>query len=240
MVVTLCVESFSEEVIGKLASLGEAVDTFSDFEVHPAVLDKLVEVAFGDELLWDVGQLDADVFVAFKGSIKITVFDVKNNEFGSAAQKDAIEEELDKFEGSCGCADVTREANAVATNGDAGAVGVGLVGLDFANNARVGDLLAAVGGDVGVVDGKECVSTWGALAGAVRTYTHPLAEATEFVGVRGVPDIPVLGVLAQLAVAEGLAGFIHDGQGPGGEEAGGVAAAGGGLRGHNVGEVLQA
>ena len=85
MVVTLCVESFSEEVIGKLASLGEAVDALPYFEVHPAVLDELVEVVFGDKLLRDVGQLDADVLVAVEGSIEIKVFDVKYNEFGPAA-----------------------------------------------------------------------------------------------------------------------------------------------------------
>ena len=32
MVVTLSVESFGEEVVGELASLGKAVDAFADFE----------------------------------------------------------------------------------------------------------------------------------------------------------------------------------------------------------------
>jgi len=158
-------------VIGELTGLGEAVDTFPDCKVHPTI--RLVKVVLGDELLWDFGQLDADIFVAVEGTIKIQVFNVKDCKFCSAAQQDAIKEELDELKGPYGCADITREANVVATNGDAGLVGVVCAGLDFACHAGVIDFLAAVGRDVGVVDGKESIRAFGP-AGRYRSglYQH--------------------------------------------------------------------
>ena len=78
MVIALGVEVFSEEVIGKFTSLGEAVDAFPDIEVYPTVFGKLVEVLFGNELLWDTSKFDAEVFVLFEGSVEIKMFDVKN------------------------------------------------------------------------------------------------------------------------------------------------------------------
>ena len=73
MVIALDIEAFSEEVIGKFASLEEAVDAFPDLEVYPTVFGKLVEVVFGNELLWDISQFDADVFVPFEGSVEIKI-----------------------------------------------------------------------------------------------------------------------------------------------------------------------
>ena len=95
----------------------------------------------------------------------------------------AVEEELDELEIPCRLANVTSEANAVAYNGDGSTVGVFSVGFDFAHYAGVCGFLAAVGGDVIIIDGEEGVVAWDMLACSVRAYTNALAEATKFVGV---------------------------------------------------------
>ena len=57
--------------------------------------------------------------MAFQGKVA----NVKACKFGTFAGEDAVEHELDKFERCCGCADVARVADEIASNCDAGAVG---------------------------------------------------------------------------------------------------------------------
>ena len=114
------------------------------------------------------------------------------------------------------------------------------MGFDFTHDAGIGYFLAAISGDVFIPDGEEGVGAGDPLALPARTRTDALAEAAKFVGVGGVPDVFVEGVLAQLAVTQGLAGCVHDWHGPCSEEAGREAAGGGGVRRHVVGEVLKA
>ena len=66
-------QALSEEVIGKLTSLFQSVDSFGDLKVHPIIEHELHEVIFIDELLGDLGDVDSDVFRAIKGSAQVKV-----------------------------------------------------------------------------------------------------------------------------------------------------------------------
>jgi len=164
--VSLGVELLGDEVVGKPAGLVDTIDAFPDFEVCPAILGELVEAVFDNELLWGVVQLDADifVFVAVEGSIKVKLCNVKYCKFGTATKQDTVEEDLDELEGLCRHVDVTRETNAVASNGDGSLVGVFFVGFNFAHHTGVCDFLAAVGEAFAIMDGEEGVGACGAFA----------------------------------------------------------------------------
>ncbi len=73
----------------------------------------------------------------------------------------------------------------------------------FADDLGVRDLMATVVWDVIVGDRFESVSAVNAGFGWVCGIgAHALAQAVEFVGVRGVPDGFVFGVASELAMAE--------------------------------------
>ena len=119
------------------------------------------------------------------------MFNVEDDKLGALAGQDAVDEELDELGGAGGRADVTREANAVTTDGDPGTIGVFLVRLAFTHNAGVCNFLAAVGGDVVMLVGEEGVGARDPLAFAVWASTDALAEVTKLIGVQSVPDILV-------------------------------------------------
>ncbi len=82
-------------------------------------------------------------------------------------------------------------------------IGVLLLWSYFTDNLGVRDLVAMVMGDVIVGNRFECVRPidvgfcWVSCVGA-----HTLAQASKFVGVRGVPDGLVFGVASELAMVE--------------------------------------
>ena len=82
-------------------------------------------------------------------------------------------------------------------------LGSSFCGSSFADDLGVRDLVATVLQDVVVGDWFECVSAVNAGFGWVYGIsTHTLAQAAEFVGVRGVLDGFVFGVALQLEMAE--------------------------------------
>ena len=91
------VEAFFEEVVGEYARLREAVDAAVDFEVYPAIVDYGGKVVFGNELIGDVVNFDADIFVSVKWGAEVEVFDVKACKFCVCSGEDAVENEFDEF-----------------------------------------------------------------------------------------------------------------------------------------------
>ena len=78
-------------------------------------------------------------------------------------------------------ANVARVAYAVASNGDASAVGIRFFGRDFADNLGVSYFLVDVGRDSLVVDNKGGGSAVEALVGAFRVGAYALVETIDFV-----------------------------------------------------------
>ena len=55
LIISVVMEARRQEIIGQLAGLLEAIYTFGDFEVHPAIVRQCGEVVFVNELIWDDG-----------------------------------------------------------------------------------------------------------------------------------------------------------------------------------------
>ena len=51
----------------------EAVDTFGDFEVYPAIVAVLFKVVLVDEFLWDLVVTNADIFWAIEQRFEVEV-----------------------------------------------------------------------------------------------------------------------------------------------------------------------
>ena len=75
-----------------------------------------------------------------RGGLQVEVANVKHVELGAGAREDAVENELGKFKGCCGGADVARKGDAISSNGDARSVGIALLWADLANHFGVSDL----------------------------------------------------------------------------------------------------
>ena len=104
---------------------------------------------------------------------------------------------------------VTRVANVVVTNSDAGAVGLQILGAVLADHLCVGDLLLLVAGDIIEVYHMESVCTLHALLGRVcGTGAHPLAKVSKFIGIRRGPNAFILGMSLELAVLKCEASFM--------------------------------
>jgi hypothetical protein len=184
--------------------LGKAITPLPNFEVYPAIAVATSEVVFLDELVRDVGELDAHIFGVGHGSVKVEVFKVNGAEPCALPGEDAVEEELDEFKG-CGVgASVARKANPVAAYGDTSSVRVILVWADFTDHHGVADLLALVEGDVLEVDEKEGVGTPYPLFGWRSSRANALAKPPELVSVGGIPHSLVAGVPTKLAMLEEL------------------------------------
>ena len=91
-------ESVSEEVVCQDAGLGEAVHSETHFKVNPTISDEFDKFVFRDEFLWDVGDLDADVFRSVQGGAEVEVLEIHCGEAGVPLGEYTVDEEFDKFE----------------------------------------------------------------------------------------------------------------------------------------------
>ena len=156
----------------------------------------------------DVIKADTNEFWAVKGCTKVDVSDAKSAKFGAWSGWDAVDHEFDEFEGGCLGANIAGVANAVSTDGDAGAIGVGFFGTDLADHFGVSDFLAAVQQYVFVVYDIEGVCSLDAFGGAIGGGANALAEAAQFVGVGLAPYLSKRRVFAELVVFKGFAGGV--------------------------------
>ena len=63
----------------------ETIDNTTNLEVDPAVAHVFVKVVFIYEFLWNVADIDADIFGAVQWSLEVNVSGVKGDVFGSLA-----------------------------------------------------------------------------------------------------------------------------------------------------------
>ena len=72
----------------------EAVTSFDDFEVHPAVASMIGEVVFIDEFLWDVGYFDSHILWTIHWCHEIKVCNVEACKFRISTGKDTIDNQF--------------------------------------------------------------------------------------------------------------------------------------------------
>ena len=93
-----------------------------------------------------------------------------------AAGENAVDDNFEKFERACRCADVPGVVYYISSNGDSGLVGIFFVGPILAYNFGVRDLVTAVVGGIFMLDNPERISPLNALIfGAFRALTYALA-----------------------------------------------------------------
>ena len=177
----------------------------------------------------DVGEPDLCVLGIVERSAEVVIADVICDELGTFARENTVKQEFTKIEGSGFGADVAVVHAEFAHDGDAGAIGIALLGAELAYDSGDGDAAAVVGGNVVVVDGAKGVGAFHALASAVWACAESLAEAAELCAVGGGPCRAKFWVASELAVFQVLAGVgIKDGESPVVEKGGWKTSAGGG------------
>ena len=128
------------------------------------------------------------------------VADVKADKQGITTRENTVEDKFGNLKGASWRASVSRIANVLATYGDASAIGVVLVWLDFTHDFGVGDLLGEVTGDFIVCNDKEGVGTLDTWAQAGGIFANALTDMAELVGVGLVPNTLVFGMFLELAI----------------------------------------
>ena len=84
----------------------------------------------------------------------------------------------------------------ITTYGDAGTIWIFFFGLYCSDHRGVGDIFVSIMEDVFVIDDKELISTFNALATCIFSFSYTLAEASHFAAEGMVPDFGVFGVVA--------------------------------------------
>ncbi len=96
-VVALSNKAGSKKIIGKDAHLRETKTALANFEVYPTILIATCVIAFKDEFLRDVGNLDSNIFKIRHGCDKVEVLEVDGAEANTFPGYYTVENELDKF-----------------------------------------------------------------------------------------------------------------------------------------------
>ena len=117
-----------------------------DFEIDPSVVDVVVEVVLVDEVLRNIGEPDLRVLGIVEWSAEVLVADVICDELGTFARENTVKKEFAKVEGCGFGADAAVVDAEFAHDGDAGAIGIALLGAELAHDSGDGDAAEAVGG----------------------------------------------------------------------------------------------
>ena len=70
-------------------------------------------------------------------------FHVEAYKLGASSRDNTVDEEVDKFQDTCGISNIAKLENAVASNGDVSAIVVFFLWTDFANHFGVCDLISS-------------------------------------------------------------------------------------------------
>ena len=227
MIVASGVQTLFEETVSEDSGLGQTINAATNFEINPAVVCECEKIIFVDELVRNIGELNADVFGNIERSCEVEVFDIVTNEFSSGTREYTVDLKLECFERACVGSNIARIDDAIAANGDASALFFFFVGLDFTNHFSVCDLLASFRWNVFVSDDMKGFSTCNALLVASGILADALAETTKFVCIQAVPGVFVFGMTAEGAMLKQQAGGgVEDGEGPSIDDGAGEATTG--------------
>jgi hypothetical protein len=144
-----------EEIIDKNAGLGQAITALANLKVDPTIMIVTLKVILLIDFRQNVSNFNADIFRVRHWSIEVEILEVDGAETCAWARKHAVENKLDKFKGHGVDSNVTREADAIVTNGDASAIRIILFWLHFTYHHGVADFLTLMDWDVMVVNKEE-------------------------------------------------------------------------------------
>jgi hypothetical protein len=96
---------------------------------------------FLNEFCWNVCEFNVDIFRVGHWGIKVEVFGVNGTEVYACAREHALKKQLDEFKGHGVGSNITRESDAIAANGDAGAIRIVLIRPHFTYHHGVAKFL---------------------------------------------------------------------------------------------------
>ena len=83
------------------------------------------------------------------------------------------------------------------------------MGAHFTNHLSIGDFISPIHRDVSIANNSKCVRPPDALfACSISAFSFPLVQLAQFLGVRCIPDLLVLGIFPQFFVFNGLSRFF--------------------------------
>jgi hypothetical protein len=175
LIISFTKKAGSEEIVGKNAGLGQAITALANFEVDPTVWIATLKFVFLNRFNRNVCNFNADIFRVWHWSIKVEIFEVNGAETCAWERKHDVEKKLDKFE-KCGVGShIIQEADAIAANGDAGAIRIILFPTHFTNHHGVADFFLFMDWDVMVVNKEEGVSACNLFCVGGRPHAYALA-----------------------------------------------------------------
>ncbi len=127
----------------------------TNFEVDPTVAVTSHKLVLLNEFRWDVGDLDADIFRVGHWCIEVEVLEVNAAKVCSFAREHTIEKQLEEFKGRSVGANVPREADAVASDGDVSVIWIVFIRTNLTNNHGVADFFSFVGWYIMIINDKE-------------------------------------------------------------------------------------
>jgi hypothetical protein len=165
----------SEEIVGKNAGLGKAITALVNFEVNPTIMFATLEFVLLYEFHRNICNFNADIFRVRHQSIEVEVLEVDGAETCTWARKHTVEKQLDEFEGWGVGSHITQVADAIAADGDVGAIWIILFWPHLTYHHGVADFLLFMGRDVVIVYKKEGVSACNLFCVGGRTQANALA-----------------------------------------------------------------
>ncbi len=147
-----------EEIVCQDAGLGKAIAALANFKVDPTVVVSTCKLVFLYEFRWDVRDLDADIFRVGHWRVEVEILEVNGAEARSFARDHTIEHQLEEFKGRSVGANIPRETDAIAFDGDASIIRIVFIRMHLTNDHGVADFFSFVGRDVMIINDKECVS----------------------------------------------------------------------------------
>ena len=77
LVVAVFFEAFGKEVVGEISILGEAIDTFVNLKVDPAIVVFIGEVLFLGKFIGNISKAYVHIFIAVDIGVEVEVSDTK-------------------------------------------------------------------------------------------------------------------------------------------------------------------
>ena len=81
-----------------------------------------------------VVQFDADILGSVQRCLEVEMCNVKSDKLGTFTGKDAVDQDLDEFEGSGLGSNVSRISDVLSCDSDVSAIGIRLLGAKSTNN----------------------------------------------------------------------------------------------------------
>jgi hypothetical protein len=155
----------------------------ANFYVDPTVTVTTRKLVLLNEFRWDVRDLDADIFRVGHWRVEVEVLEVNGAEAHSFAREHTIEQQLEEFKGRSVGANVPRETDAIASDGDASAIRIVFIRPNLTNDHGVADFFLFVGWYVMIINDKEGVGVCNPFGIGGGPRANSLTQMSKLIGI---------------------------------------------------------